>query len=65
MNMSQQGKEFKQRYYRNLNTLRLCRPVLLSGNLQTDHVAAGEMVQTTVLSEHQRFKPLLASVTFR
>jgi len=34
---------FKQRYYRNLNTLRLCRPVLLSGNVQSEHVAAVEM----------------------
>jgi len=32
--------------------------VLLSGNVQSEHVAAGEIVQTTVLSEHQRFKPL-------
>jgi len=29
LNMSQQGILFKQRYYWNLNTLSLCRPVLL------------------------------------
>jgi len=32
-------------------------PGLLSGNLQSEHVAAGEMVQTTVLSENLLFKP--------
>jgi len=31
--------------------------VLFSGNIQSEHVAAGEMIQTKVLSEHQRFKP--------
>jgi len=46
MNMSQQGKGFKQRYYRNLNALRLCRPLLLSGNVQSEHFAAGDSVQT-------------------
>jgi len=49
--MSQQSKGVKQRYYRNLNNLRVCRPVLLSGNLQSEHVAAGEIVQTTILLE--------------
>jgi len=48
--MPQQGKVFKQRYYRNMNTLSLCRPVLLSGNAKSKHVAAGESVQTTMLS---------------
>jgi len=32
--------------------------MLLSGNVQSDHVAAGERVQTTILSEHKHFKPL-------
>ena len=45
MNMSQQWKEFKQRYYRNLNNLCLCRPVILSSNVQSEHVAAVEFVQ--------------------
>jgi len=27
LNMSQQGKVFKQRYYRNIKTLIFCRPV--------------------------------------
>jgi len=40
--MSQQWNEFKQRYYRNINTLSLRRPDLLSGNVQSEHVAAGE-----------------------
>jgi len=26
--------------------------VLLSGNVQSEHVAAGEVVQTTILSDH-------------
>ena len=41
--MSQQWKGFKQRYYRNINSLRLCRPVLLSGSVQSEHVAAGKV----------------------
>jgi len=56
--MSQQRKEFKQRYYRKLKNLRLCRPVLLAGNFQFEHVAAGEIVQTTILSEPLQFKAL-------
>ena len=36
---------FKQRYYRKINTLNLCRPVLLSGNVQSEHVAEVEMVK--------------------
>jgi len=50
--MSQQGKLFKQRYYRNINTWRHFRPVLQSGYFQSEHVQAGERVQTTLLSEH-------------
>jgi len=34
---------FKRSYYRNINTLSLCRPVLLSGNLQSDYFAAGKV----------------------
>jgi len=49
--MSQNWEVFKQRYYRNINTLSLCLPVLLSGNVQSEHVAAGEIVETTILSE--------------
>jgi len=49
--MSQQWKWFKQRYYGNINTLNLCRPVLHSGNVQSEHVATGERGQTTMLSE--------------
>jgi len=33
---------FKQRYYGNVNALSLCRPVLLSGNFESEHVASGE-----------------------
>jgi len=50
--MSQQGKGFKQRYYRNVNTLSLCRQELLSGNDQSEHVAGGEIVQTNISSEY-------------
>jgi len=39
--------------------------VLLSGNVQNEHVAALESFQTTILSEHYQFKSLYASVTFR
>jgi len=56
--MSQQGNGFKQRYYRNFNTLSLCRPVLLSGNVQSEHVAAREIVQTKILSETEHIKPV-------
>ena len=45
LNMSQQGKWFKQRYYRNINSSSICRPVLLSGNLQSEKFAAGEAFQ--------------------
>jgi len=44
--MSQQWKWFKQRYYRNINPWSICRPVLLSGNVQYEYVAACEIVQT-------------------
>jgi len=50
--MSQQRKAFTQRYYRNINTLSFCRQVLLSGNVQSEHVAAGERDQTKILTEH-------------
>jgi len=52
MNMSQKGKINKQRFYRNINNLSQCRPVLLSANVQSEHVAAEESVQTRILSEH-------------
>jgi len=48
--MSQQGKEFKQRYYRNINPLSRRTPVLLTGYDQSENVATGEIVQTTILS---------------
>jgi len=32
--------------------------VLLQGNVQSEHVARGDRVQTTILSEHQHFKSL-------
>jgi len=47
--MSQQGKDFKQRFDRNIHTLNHSRPVLLSGNIETEHVAAAEIIQTTML----------------
>ena len=36
---------FNQRYYRNIYTLSLCRPVLLSRNVESEHVAAWEKFQ--------------------
>jgi len=48
--MSQQGKSVKQRYYWNINTLSHCMPGLLSGNIQSEHVAAWEDFQKTILS---------------
>jgi len=44
--MSQQGKVFKERYYRNINSLKLCTPLLISRNVQSEHVSTGEGVQT-------------------
>jgi len=41
---------FKQRYNGNLNTLSVLRPVLLSGSVQSEYVAAVEKFQTTILS---------------
>jgi len=49
--MSQQGIVSKQRYYRKLITLSLCRPVLFSGNLQSEYVETVEIFQATILSE--------------
>ena len=48
--MLQQLRGSKQRYYRNINILSLCMPVLHSGNFQSEHVAAGKSVQITILS---------------
>jgi len=44
--MSQQWKVYKQRYCRNLKNLSLFRPVLLSGKIPSEHVAAVEIFQT-------------------
>jgi len=49
--MSQKWKFYKQRYYRYINTLSICRPVLLYGNFQSEHVAAGEIFQRMILLE--------------
>jgi len=43
--MSQNGKLFKQQYYRKIIILSLCRLVLLSGNFQSQHFAEGEIFQ--------------------
>ena len=59
------GKVLKQRYNRNLNTLSFWRPVLFCRNIQSEHAAAGEIFQTTILWEHEPFKPLRVNVTFR
>ena len=54
LNMSQQGKRFKQRYYGKFYNLRICSPGILSVNIQSEHVAAGKSVHTTKLSEHKK-----------
>jgi len=56
--MSQESNGFKKRYYRYINILSLCRPVLLSGNVQSEHVAEFERVETTILLEHYHIKAL-------
>jgi len=48
LNRSQQLEGFKQRYNRKANALFLCRPVLLSGNVQSEQVAAAGRLQTTI-----------------
>jgi len=47
--MPQQEKSFKEGYYRNINTLSLFRPLLLSGNVQSEHVAAGERLKINII----------------
>jgi len=42
---------FKHAYYRNINTLRHCMPVLLTGNDQFEHVAGGKVFKQNILSE--------------
>jgi len=66
--MSQQGKYFKQRYYRNINTLSFYRPVLISGNVQSEYFAAVESFQTTILSNFDILilcRPVLLSGNFQ
>jgi len=46
------GEMLKQRYYRNINKFIICRPELHIGNVQPEHVATGEIVQTSILLEH-------------
>ena len=58
LNMLQQGKRFNQRYYKNINNFTLCRLVLLSGNVQSEHVAGVVSVQATILSEFKHFENL-------
>jgi len=48
LNRPQQLEVFKQRYNRKLSTLFLCRPVLLSGNFQSEQVATPGRFQTTI-----------------
>jgi len=45
-------REMDQKYYRNINNLSLCRPMLPSGNVQSEYVAAGERIQSMIFSEH-------------
>jgi len=62
--MSQQWKVFKQRYYRKINNLRLCRPVLLLDNVQSKHFAAGEKFKQRYyrnINTLSIFRPVLLS----
>ena len=43
------GKVFKPQYYGYINTLSICRPVLLSDNFQTEHVAAGKFSHIDII----------------
>jgi len=68
LNMSQRVKVSMKRCYWNINILSLCRLMLLSGNVQSEHVAAEEEFQTSILSEHLHFKPcspVLLSANFQ
>jgi len=56
--MSQKLQGFEERYYWIIITLSLCRPVLLSGYFQSEHVAEGEIYKTTILSEPKQLKPI-------
>jgi len=47
--MSERWKVFKQRFFHDINNLSICRPLLLSGNVESEDVAAGEIVETTIL----------------
>jgi len=47
--MPQQGKGFKQGYYQNMNTISHSRPVLLSGNVQSEHVAEGKSSNNDII----------------
>ena len=67
LNMSQQGKGYKQRYYRNIYTLNRCTPVLISVIVQFEHIAAGECFQTTILYDFFTLslcRPVLLSGNF-
>ena len=48
LNRSQQLEESKLQYNRKLSSLFLCRPVLLSGNVESEKVAAAGTVQATI-----------------
>ena len=51
-----------------LTILSLCTPVLYSGNVESEHVAAGEIVQTTIISDLttlRLFRPVLLSGNFQ
>jgi len=66
--MSQQGKFFQQRYYRKLNILSLRRPVLLSGNFQSEHVAAAEVFKKRYyrnINSLSLYRPMLLSVNIQ
>jgi len=55
---------FEKRYYRNINSLSLSRSELLSGYVQSEHVAEEEIVQKVyyrILNNLSLFSPVLHS----
>jgi len=62
--MSQHWKGFKRGYDLNINTLIYCRPGLLSGNVRSEHVAAGEVFKQCYyrnINTLSPFRPVLQS----
>ena len=55
------GKVFKERYYRNHDTLMFCRPVLLSGNVQRPAEERFQQRYYRKLKSLRLYRPVLLS----